>query len=110
MLSLSPLMMRAKSLKFFQILPWPFLALIAAYLLLAGGWKDVTLGRIQRIGMGTFLPPHVPGGVGVASAKIYLLAGTEEQATKETFSENWRVYGEVTLKTGHRGDASIGLG
>jgi hypothetical protein len=87
----------AKFLKFFRFLPWTLLALLAAYLGLAGGWKDVTLGRIQRVAMETFLPPDVPGGVEVTSAKLYLLAGTEGQATKETFPGNERVYGEITL-------------
>lgn len=84
--------MSAKFLKSLKILPWTLLALVATYLGLASGWKDVTLGRIQRIAMETFLPWDVPGGVEVTSAKIYLLAGTEQQATKETFPENLRVY------------------
>ena len=41
--------MRAKLLEAFRILPWLFVALAAAYLFLADGMADISLGRHHRI-------------------------------------------------------------
>ncbi len=89
--------MRAIILKTFRILIRVFGILFFCYLAFAGGWKDVTIGRVHRLAEESFLPPDAPGGVEVTEARIYLLAGTEDQATKETFPGGFTIYGKTTL-------------
>jgi hypothetical protein len=82
---------------FLGFLPWAILALIAAYLVIGGGWKDIMLGRYQHKTLDFF-----KGVGGATEVRIYRLAGTDEQSTSETFSINAyprpvTVYGSVAL-------------
>lgn len=72
--------MRPRLLKCIRVLPWLLLLIIGLYLALGEGWRDVTLGRFHRKAQEIFADVE-----GITEARIYLLMGTKEQQTKETF-------------------------
>jgi hypothetical protein len=94
---------------FVHLFPWAVILLIAAYVVLGGGWKDIILGRYEHKAMDFF------SGVGSATeVKIYRLEGTKEQSTTETFpikpygGSKQTVYGSITL-TGDELEAFLKL-
>jgi hypothetical protein len=68
--------MRAKFLKAFRILPWLLLVLVAAYLYFADGWKDLTIGRCDRLANHFF---RTDSDHEITEVTIGLLGGTPEQ-------------------------------
>lgn len=100
--------MRPRLQKCIRLLPWLLLLTIGFYLVLGEGWKDVTLGRFHRKAQGMFADVG-----GVTEARIYLLMGTNEQQTQETFpirpyGTTEPVCGSITL-TGQKLGAFLDL-
>ena len=100
--------MRPRLQKCIRVLPWLLLLIIGFYLALGEGWKDVTSGRFHRKAQGMFADVG-----GVTEARIYLLMGTNEQQTKETFpirpyGTTEPVCGSATL-TGEKLEAFLDL-
>lgn len=83
--------------KLSTILTWIALLLVIGYLTYGEGWKDLTLGRFLRKSDTIFSDVS-----DVTKVKIYLLMGSDEQRSTETFpipsnGTNDPVYGEVML-------------
>jgi hypothetical protein len=72
--------MKSKLQKVLRVLPWFVLLLISIYFFFGEGWKDVTLGRFHRKAQAMFSETE-----NITEARIYLIMGTKEQQTKETF-------------------------
>ena len=58
---------------------WLFLALVVSYMTFGEGWKDLTLGRVDRKMLEVFEVRNV------TEVRVYLLQGTDEQRTGEIF-------------------------
>jgi hypothetical protein len=92
----------------FRLLPWLLLLVIALYFTSGERWKDATIGRFHRKAHEMFSDVE-----GITEARIFLLMGTKEQQTEESFPirpyrSTVPVFGSVTL-TGEKLDAFLRL-